>query len=220
MRRRAGDVGDAARVQPCHVIARALLRAPTAPSIRRRSRRAGISAGRHSGGCRRTSPRSRSGARAGPSAMMAPASPSSVCPTIFGAPDVPEVSISHSVARSVLPCRGRSVRQAGGDDQLRAGIGPSVRPIGDDGIDLGVRNQRAGCAGSRSGGHSSMRRATPSSSIMASAGLQLVRRRQQHRSAGQLARICRSGQLCRECRSAIRSCRASEIVRPFSSGPR
>ena len=33
---------------------------------------------------------------------MAPVSPSSVWPTIFGTPEVPEVSISHSVARSVF----------------------------------------------------------------------------------------------------------------------
>ena len=80
--------------------------------------------------------------RAGPSATIAPVRPSSVWPTIFGAPDVPEVSISHSVARSVFASRGRTFGQADADDQLRASIA-SLRPIGDDGIDLGIRKQRS-----------------------------------------------------------------------------
>jgi hypothetical protein len=49
---------------------------------------------------------------------------------------VPEVSISHSVARSVFH-PGHRFGQADADDQ-RASIA-SLRPIGDDGIDLGIR---------------------------------------------------------------------------------
>ena len=96
---------------------------------------------------------------------------------------------------------------------------PSLRPIGDD----RHRSRHPQSApemrsGSRSGGHRSMRRATPSSSIMASAGLQLPRRRKQHRSAGQLARICRSDSCARECRSAIRCAGHRKSCGPSAPG--
>ena len=107
MRRRAGQMGDASACQARQEIGHRLASAPTIPARRRRAARAGRSASRHSGGCRRMCPRRR-GLRS-PRRLIAPVSASSVCTTIFGAPVVPEVNITHSLARVAGP-RGSGLR--------------------------------------------------------------------------------------------------------------
>src|SRR5258708_3366339 len=159
------------------------------------------------------------GWRAGPSAMMAPASPSSVCPTIFGIPDVPEVSLSHAVAPSVFHATAaRSGRLAPTTRYAPASHRCSGRSVTMASISASA--SRAWMrSGSRSGGHRSMRRATPSSSIIASADSScpdVASSTERPDSSRDLP----TRQLCLRMSGSDKPCRASEIVRPFSSGPR
>src|SRR5258707_8725680 len=151
--------------------------------------------------------------------MIAPASPSSVCPTIFGIPDVPEVSISHSVAPSVFhSTAARSGRLAPTTRYAPASHRCSGRSVTMASISASA--SRAWMrSGSRSGGHRSMRRATPSSSIIASADSScpdVASSTERPDSSRDLP----TRQLCLRMSVSDTPCRASEIVRPFSSGPR
>ena len=84
------------------------------------------------------------------------------------------------------------------------------------------RHPRSGCrdaSGLRSGGHSSMRRATPSISIMASAEINWPDTASStERPESSAPRPPR--QLCDRISVSDTLCRASEMVRPVSSGPR
>jgi hypothetical protein len=64
-----------------------------------------------------------------------------VWPTIFGAPDVPDVSINHSVARSAF---GFAIARTGGQAAITRYTPASAEragPVGHDGIDFGVFDQ-------------------------------------------------------------------------------
>ncbi len=150
--------------------------------------------------------------------MIAPASPSSVCPTILGGPDVPEVSISHSVARSVFhPTAAGSGRPTPTIKYLpashRSGRSVTMASISASASSGWMRS------GSRSGGHRSMRRATPSSSIIASADCSCPDAASST-DRPDSSRDLPIRQLCPRMSVSDTRCRASEIVRPFSSGPR
>ena len=86
-----------------------------------------------------------------------------------------------------LPSRGRPFGQAGADDQVRASIASVQRPIGDDGVDLGIRKQGLDAIRIEVGRAQKHAAGDAVEFDHRERGQQLPRRRKQHRSAGQLA---------------------------------
>ena len=206
-------------VTPCaaeasEMIGDRLRRRSTARAKPRRAPRARKSAGRHSGGCHRTCPRRRS--RRPRSRLIGAVRPASVCTTIFGTPVVPEVSSTHSVsnapaAAAVRPRRFRRCTRRGAEDRMlrcRAELA-----IDDHGVDLGAATMAAKWSGSASGGRMAIRRATPSSSIRASAARQLAAGGDEDRLVRQARRAGRRGS-CRRSdrRRRARASRSEEMA--------
>ena len=122
MRWRAGQMGDAIAAQAAAGNRRWILRHRTRSARHRPAPPAGKSASRHSGECHKMCPRSRPHSPA----LIAPVRASSVCATIFGAPVVPEVNITHSLAR-VAGAKVPDWSVAGDSDQSQSADRIAVR---------------------------------------------------------------------------------------------
>ena len=128
----------------------------------------------------------------------------------------------HQPFGGALGLRGprRRHRQARGHHQRNVLVGPSLRLIGDDGIDVGIVDQCFQMVGIEVGRAQQHAPREPVDLDHGEAGQQLARHRQQHRPSRQLAAASSRGRSATGCPSARRVCRASEMLRPFSSGLR
>ena len=219
MRRRAGNMGDAARVQPRDMIGERLVRLgqhhrAAADDGAQENLQAAIAAD-----VVERRPHRRRTARAGLRRRSRRSRPSSVWPTIFGTPDVPEVSISHSVARSVcagarrrrpaarrsttsgMPCRAQRSGWSVTTASISASVDQGVEMIG---IEIGRAQQHA-----------------PGDAVdldHREARQQLAGHRQQHRAPGQLAAATVEAGLRQDIGQRDACAAHREMVRPFSSG--
>ena len=97
---------------------------------------------------------------------IAPVRPSSVCATILGAPVVPEVNSTHSVLRAA---QSASPGRAAGAAVRSARRPPPAPIVAHHRVDAGAVDHGGQMLGFTSGGQITIRAATPSSSISASA---------------------------------------------------